>query len=122
MQSLYENLTRLAKKAGYATLSQLCDEANVSRQTMTELKKGRTQKLSVKTAEKLCNTLGVTMDELYGISREETERPEVRDEDIIFALFGGDSEEITDEMFEEVKRFAQYVKAREKEKQGGTTR
>ena len=35
------------------------------------------------------------------------------DEEIKFALFGGD-QEITDEMYEEVKQFAAFVKARNK--------
>ena len=37
----------------------------------------------------------------------------VTDDDIKFALFGGD-EEITDEMYEEVKSFAEYVKQKYK--------
>ena len=37
----------------------------------------------------------------------------VDDEDIKFALFGDDTE-ITDEMYEEVKQFAAFVKARNK--------
>lgn len=37
----------------------------------------------------------------------------ISDEDIKFALFGGDAE-ITDEMFEEVRQFAAFVKARGK--------
>ena len=41
--------------------------------------------------------------------------PELSDEDIKFALFGGD-QPITDEMFEEVKLFAAFVKAREAQK------
>lgn len=39
----------------------------------------------------------------------------VSDDDIKFALFGGGSE-ITDEMFDEVKRFAAYIKQREADK------
>ena len=35
----------------------------------------------------------------------------ISDDEIIFALFGGDGE-ITDEMYEEVKRFAEFVKQR----------
>lgn len=35
----------------------------------------------------------------------------IDDEEIKFALFGGDGE-ITDEMYEEVKRFAEFVKQR----------
>lgn len=37
----------------------------------------------------------------------------VTEDDIKFALFGGD-QEITDEMYEEVKQFAAFVKARNK--------
>ena len=37
----------------------------------------------------------------------------VTDEDIKFALFGGD-QEITDEMFEEVRQFAAFVKMKNK--------
>ena len=36
----------------------------------------------------------------------------VSDDDIKFALFGGDGE-ITEEMYDEVKRFAAYIKQRE---------
>ena len=38
--------------------------------------------------------------------------PKPTDEDIKFALFNG-ADNITDEMYEEVKRFAEYVKQRE---------
>ncbi len=39
----------------------------------------------------------------------------VSDDDIKFALFGGEGE-ITDEMYEEVRRFAAFVKQREADK------
>ena len=54
-------------------------------------------------------------------TKKEPAAPEgsrLSDEDIKFALFGG-GEEITDEMFAEVKRFAAYVRAREKERKDG---
>ena len=54
-------------------------------------------------------------------TKKEPAAPEgsrLSDEDIKFALFGG-GEEITDEMYEEVKRFAAYVRAREKERKDG---
>ena len=44
-----------------------------------------------------------------------TDRERVSDEDIKFALFGGDGE-ITDAMFEEVRAFAAFVKEREAKK------
>ena len=42
-------------------------------------------------------------------------KPRVTDDDIKFALFGGDGE-ITDAMYEEVKQFAAFVRQREAEK------
>lgn len=61
--------------------------------------------------------LSVSTD--YLISGEETEKAptpagerSVSDDDIKFALFGGDGE-ITDAMYDEVKRFARMVKLRE---------
>lgn len=42
----------------------------------------------------------------------------VSDDDIKFALFGGDGD-ITDEMYEEVKRFAKLVKLREETEKKG---
>ena len=41
-------------------------------------------------------------------------KPEVSEEDIKFALFGG-AGEITDEMYEEVKRFAKFVRQQHEE-------
>ena len=55
-------------------------------------------------------------------TKKEPAAPEgsrLTEDEIKFALFGG-SDEITDEMWEEVKRFAAYVRAREMEKKGGT--
>ena len=46
---------------------------------------------------------------------EDTPAPTVRpitDEEVKFALFGGDGE-ITDAMYDEVKRFAAFIKERE---------
>ena len=71
------------------------------------------------TAAKLADYFGVTTDYLL----EQTDRrgiPEPRrpvsDEDIKFALFGGDGE-ITDAMFDEVKQFAAFVRQREQNKE-----
>ena len=65
---------------------------------------------------KIADYFSVTTDYLSGI--ENTKAPTVSGErtvsedDIKFALFGGDGE-ITDEMYDEVKRFAAYIKQRE---------
>ena len=59
--------------------------------------------------------LGVSVEEVLTGKKESApyagSEVKVTDEDIKFALFGGD-EEITDEMYEEVKKFASYLKHR----------
>lgn len=113
MGNLYEHIDRLAKEQGFRNMTELCREAGVPRATMTELKMGRSRDISKPNAQKLAQALGVTLDTVYG--NETPDAPKVSDEDIKFALFGG-SGEITDAMYEEVLRFAAYVKQREQEK------
>ena len=66
--------------------------------------------------QKLADYFGVTTD--YLLTGAETKKAptdgarQASDDDIKFALFGGDGE-ITDAMYDEVKRFAQMVKLRE---------
>ena len=57
--------------------------------------------------QKVADYFGVSVDYLLGRDSNAT----VTDYDIKFALFGGDGE-ITDEQYDEVKRFAQFVKER----------
>ena len=67
------------------------------------------------TAAKLADYFGVTTDYLLGQSEDKVpaETPRViSDEEIKFALFGGDGE-ITDAMYDEVKQFAAFIKQRE---------
>lgn len=66
--------------------------------------------------------LGVSLEYLYfGVETRSKKAPtvsgerEISKEDIKFALFGGDGE-ITDAMYDEVLRFAAFVKQREAEK------
>lgn len=69
--------------------------------------------------QRIADYFGVSTDYLLG---KETEKApttngerSVSDEDIKFALFGG-SGDITDAMYDEVKRFAAYIKQREADK------
>ena len=65
---------------------------------------------------KIADYLSVTTDYLLTGEIKKAPTPSdgrtVSDDDIKFALFGGDGD-ITDAMFDEVKRFAQMVKLRE---------
>lgn len=63
------------------------------------------------TLGRIADYFGVSTDYLLGKTDNRRETT-VSDQDIKFALFGGGGD-ITDEMYEEVLAFAQYVKFRE---------
>lgn len=59
---------------------------------------------------KIADYFGVTVDYLLGKEDEKKPAEEAAgEEEVKVALFGG-AEEVTDEMWEEVKNFAEYVK------------
>lgn len=66
--------------------------------------------------KRLAEYFNVTTDYLLGNDTSETKDP-ATEEEIKFALFNG-SDGITDEMYEEVKNFAEMVKLREQQKKG----
>lgn len=108
-------LRELRKKCGI-TMKELGAEIGVAESTISQYETGKRQP-DYETLLRLGEYFGVSVDYLLG--KEETkkapaenDRREVNDDDIKFALFGG-GDEITDEMYEEVKRFAAYVKQRE---------
>ena len=106
---------------------ELCDQKNISvyractdiglnRSAVAKWKAGG--KPNGSTAAKLAAYFGVTTDYLLGQSEEKLpglQPRAVSDEEIKFALFGGDGE-ITDAMYDEVKQFAAFIKQREAEK------
>lgn len=60
----------------------------------------------------IADALGVSTDYLLGAK---SKKAAASDDDIKVALFGGDGE-VTDEMWEEVKRFAAFVKQNRRNK------
>ena len=90
-----------------------CTDIGLNRSAVAKWKSGG--KPNGSTAAKLADYFGVSTDYLLEQTDEKTPaeiQRAVSDEDIKFALFGGDGE-ITDEMYEEVKRFAAFIKQRE---------
>ena len=106
----------------------LCDEKNISvYRACTDIGLNRSAVAKWKaggrpngtTAAKLADYFGVTTDYLLEQSDDKAPsepRRAVSDEDIKFALFGG-SGEITDAMYDEVKRFAAFIRQREENKE-----
>ena len=93
-----------------------CTDIGLNRSAVAKWKGGG--KPNGSTAARLAAYFGVTTDYLLGQSEDKTpgDMPRaVSDEEIKFALFGGDGE-ITDAMYDEVKQFAAFIKQREAEK------
>ena len=88
-----------------------CTDIGLNRSAVAKWKAGG--KPNGNTAGKLAEYLGVTTD--YLLTGQAEPKPKVTDDDIKFALFGGDGE-ITDAMYDEVRNFADYVKQREANK------
>lgn len=112
MSTLYENIEKLCHERGIS-VTQLCNETGISRATLTDLKKGRNKNLSGSSIAKIAKYFNVLSDYIMGVSS--CPHTVATTEDIKFALFNG-ADDITDEMFEEVKQFAEMVKLREEAK------
>lgn len=98
------------------TPSKAADEIGLSNSITTKWKKtGATP--GGETLNKIAVYFGVSVDYLLGKEKAPAESSEhlVSDDDIKFALFGGGGE-ITDEMYDEVRRFAEFVRQREEQK------
>ena len=95
--------------------SKVAESIGLNRSAVVKWKKGASP--AGPTLQRLADYFGVTTDYLLtGEDKENTPTQQggraVSDDDIKFALFGGDGE-ITDAMYDEVKRFAHMVKLRE---------
>ena len=110
MSEMYKRIEQLCKDSGI-TVSQMCRELSITRSCLSELSKGRTERLSTANASKIADRFGVSVQYL-------TEGREKNiDDELKFALFNG-SEGVTDEMFDEVRQFAEMVRLREESKRG----
>ena len=115
--SFYERFVALCQQKGVKP-SRASNDCGINRSNVTNWKNnGYTPRGEV--LQRIAAYFDVPVGYLLG---EETEKApseagkrSVSDEEIMFALFGGDGE-VTPEMFDEVKRFAAMVKLREDSK------
>ena len=106
MTSLYQRIEELCRQRGI-NITQLCTECGIPRASLSDYKNGRTKSLSADTIKKISDYFNISVDYLYGKDPVQTD-----EESLKVALFGGDGT-VTDEMWNEVKRYAQYIKERE---------
>lgn len=104
----FDKFLNLCKQKGVSP-SGAAIAMGINKATVSNWKKkceqGEDIKPSTEILDKISNYFDISID--YLIS--DAERSSITDDDIKFALFGGEKE-ITDEMYEEVKSFAQFVK------------
>ena len=62
---MYSILEALCQEHG-VTIAKMCKECGIKRATITELAKGRTKELSPKTAAKIADYFGVSLNAVYG--------------------------------------------------------
>ena len=112
--AFFDQLVALCKEKGVSP-NFVAKEIGASSGSVTAWKQGALPRGA--TLSKIAEYFNVSTDYLLGNSRASTHGSKfsIRDEDIKFALFGGDGE-VTPEMYEEVKRFAAMVKLREDSK------
>lgn len=115
---MYEIFAKLLKEKG-VTPYQVSKATGVAQSSLSDWKNGRSKPKYEKMLA-IADYFGVSVDYLLGNDQKqkapaETGERTVSDEDIMFALFNG-ADDITDEMFEEVKRFAQFIQERERNK------
>ena len=107
-EPFYDRFLYLARCKGVSPSTAAVD-AGLSKSIVTKWKNDPTAIPTGSVIGKLSNYFAVPVSELMG---EAPEARPVTDEELKFALFGG-SEDITDEMFEEVRSFAAFVRQRE---------
>lgn len=101
------------------TLEDIAQQVGVGRSTVRKWETGQIQNMRRDKIAKLAYALHTTPEYLMGWDNNEIEnspikssKREATDEEIQFALFGG-NDEITEKMYDEVKSFAAYLKQRE---------
>lgn len=111
----YERFVKLCQMRG-VTPSRAAQDAGISKSAVTKWKNDPAARPSGTVLAKLTEYFGMTTSELLGEGAVSDAPRPVTDEEIKFALFGG-SEGITQEMYDEVRSFAAFVKNRERRKQ-----
>ena len=104
------------RKQAKLTQTELGDMLGVQKNAVSKWECGRVTDIPAGKIKAMAKIFDVPPSYLID---NEAEKPQpgaeggVSEEELKFALFGGD-QEITDEMFEEVRQFAAFVKARNK--------
>ncbi|NMA65595.1 MAG: helix-turn-helix transcriptional regulator [Clostridiaceae bacterium] len=106
----FDILSKLCTEKGIS-VTQLTTILGISKSNVTNWKNGSIPKSDK--IQEIASYFGVSTDYLLG--NDTKSKTPIDDDDIKFALFSG-HDEITDEMFDEVRNFAKFVAEREMKK------
>lgn len=106
MDNVYARIEKLCKEKG-VTVTDLCRDCSIPRATLSDYKMGRSKALSASVLSKIANYFEVSVEYLL-----DGENSKISEKELKVALFGG-SDDVTDEMWEEVKRYAKFIYDRE---------
>ena len=79
MGTLYENIISLCDKKGIKP-GKMCNETQISRGLITDLKMGRKSSITVDTAQKIADYFGVSVDRVLGSEQKEKPTPQMESE------------------------------------------
>ena len=116
IMTIAEKIKALRRQAKL-TQTELGEKLGVQKNAVSKWECGRVTDIPAGKIKAMAQLFDVPPSYLIDDETASVPRPTVEggipEEDVKFALFGGDME-ITDEMYEEVKQFATFVKARNK--------
>ena len=106
-----DRIRELRKQRGLSQ-AELGKILNIAQNTLSAYERG-SRDPDTETLSQIAKYFGVSIDYLIGRDNTLSHKPEhkLTDADIKVALFGGDGE-VTDEMWDEVKNFVEFVKSK----------
>ena len=108
MENLYTRIESLCNEKGIRP-GRLCDEMNLSRSLMTDLKMGRKKTVNAQTAQKIADFLGVSVAYLLGQSQQRSSQDILDQVDVAFY---GEFKELNDEEKETVRDMVRLMRER----------
>ena len=111
MEQMADRIKRLRLQHGL-TQEELGNIIGVQKSAIRKYESGAVQNIKRTSIKKLADYFGVSPSYLLGYEDKEPEieaKKPVSDSDLKVALFGAD-EEVTDEMWDKVKEYADYIK------------
>jgi transcriptional regulator with XRE-family HTH domain len=114
MGSLYERIQSLCESNGIRP-GRLCDELQLSRGLITDLKMGRKKSLNAQTAQKIAGYFGVSVGYLLG--QEDASAPQNDILDDIDVAFYGEFKELDEQEKETIRDMVRLMRRRRTENQ-----